>query len=278
MSEQDEQVVLHEGGSNAGKWILLLLAAIYVAASLYFLIDMRGRIDKLGKDQTASQTEIAELNKRMQSAEAEAETLGHQLGITKKELTARAQDLQRSQRAAEERLAKEQKEQISVVTGEVAGVKTDVGGVKTDVASTKSELAATKAKLDSTIGDLGLQSGLIAHTRDDLEVLKHKGDRAYYEFTLLKGAKPQPISTVSLQLKKIDTKRGKYTLNVTSDDKTIEKKDRNVNEPIQFYTGRDHMLYELVVWTLDKNKATGYVSTPKTAPVPVTASPTASNQ
>jgi len=112
----------------------------------------------------------------------------------------------------------------------------------------------------------------------DLEVLKHKGDRAYYEFTLLKGAKPQPVSTVSLQLKKVDTKRGKFTLNVTSDDKTIEKKDRNVNEPIQFYSGRDHMLYELVVWTLDKNKATGYVSTPKTAPVPVTASPTASNQ
>jgi hypothetical protein len=50
-----------------------------------------------------------------------------------------------------------------------------------------------------------------------------------------------------------------------------------VNEPIQFYTGRDHMLYELVVWTLDKNKATGYVSTPKNAPVPVTATPTGSN-
>ena len=79
-------MVLHEGGSNAGKWILLLLAAIYVAASLYFLIDMRGRIDKLGKDQTASQAEVADLTKRMQSSEAETETLGHQLGITKKDL------------------------------------------------------------------------------------------------------------------------------------------------------------------------------------------------
>ena len=41
----------------------------------------------------------------------------------------------------------------------------------------------------STIGDLGVQSGLIAHTRDDLEILKHKGDRNYYEFTLVKGEK-----------------------------------------------------------------------------------------
>jgi hypothetical protein len=277
MSDQDQVTIVQESGSNAGKWLLLLLAAIYVAGSLYFLVDMHGSVGKLVQEQAASQKQLADLTTRMQAAEAEAETLGQQVGITKKELAQRAAQLQQSQRAAEERLAKEQKEQINAVTGEVAGVKTDVGGVKTDLGQTKTELAATKAKLESTVGDLGLQSGLIARTRDDLEVLKHRGDRQYYEFTLLKGAKPQPVSTVSLQLKKADAKRGKYTLNVTSDDKTIEKKDRNVNEPIQFYTGRDHMLYELVVWTLDKNKATGYVSTPKNAPALVTASPTASN-
>ena len=150
-------------------------------------------------------------------------------------------------------------------------MKSDVGGVRTDVASTKADLDATKAKLQSTIGDLGVQSGLIAHTQGDLETLKHKGDRNYYEFTLLKGAKPQPVSTVSLQLKKADVKKGKFTMNVTADDKTIEKKDRNVAEPIQFYSGRDHLLFELVVWSVDKNKATGYLSTPKNAPLPVTA-------
>jgi septal ring factor EnvC (AmiA/AmiB activator) len=278
MSDEDQVTVVHEGGGNTAKWLLLLLAALYVAASLYFLVDLRTRATQLAQNQASAQKQIGELTTRMQSAEAEAETLGQQVGITKKELAQRAAQLQAAQRAAEERLAKEQKEQITAVSGDIAGVKTDVGGVKTDLGQTKTDLAATKAKLESTVGDLGLQSGLIARTRDDLEVLKHKGDRQYYEFTLLKGAKPQPVSTVSLQIRKIDAKRGKYTLNVTSDDKTIEKKDRNVNEPIQFYTGRDHMLYELVVWTLDKNKATGYVSTPKNAPVPVTASPTASNQ
>ncbi len=275
MSDEDQVTVVHEGGSNTGKWLLLLLAVLYVAASLYFLVDLRTRATQLAQSQASAQRQIGELTTRMQSAEAEAETLGQQVGITKKELAQRAAQLQAAQRAAEERLAKEQKEQITAVSGDIAGVKTDVGGVKTDLGQTKTDLAATKAKLESTVGDLGLQSGLIARTRDDLEVLKHKGDRQYYEFTLLKGAKPQPVSTVSLQLRKVDSKRGKFTLNVTSDDKTIEKKDRNVNEPIQFYTGRDHMLYELVVWTLDKNKATGYVSTPKNAPVPVTASPTA---
>ncbi len=126
----------------------------------------------------------------MQSAEADSETLAKQLGMTKKELADRSAALQReqvAQRASQERLAEEQKQQLTQVNGEVANVKTDVGGVKTDVASTKAELAAAEAKLQSAVGDLGVQSGLIANTRSDLEVLKHKGDRNYYEFTLVKG-------------------------------------------------------------------------------------------
>jgi multidrug efflux pump subunit AcrA (membrane-fusion protein) len=273
MPEEESPVAeVHTGPeSNAGKWILLFVAILYVAASLYFIFTLRGRIDALSKDNEGTKVQLAVLTHRMQSAEAEDETLGQQVGITKKELARRAAALQAQTQAAEARLSEQQRQQISQVSGEVAGVKTDIGGVKTDVASNKSELEATRAKLETAIGDLGVQSGLIAHTRDDLEALKHKGDRNYYEFTLLKGAHPQPISTVSLQLKKTDTKRGKFTLNVTADDKTIEKKDRNINEPIQFYTGRDRMLYELVIWSIDKKKATGYLSTPKNAPVPVTA-------
>jgi multidrug efflux pump subunit AcrA (membrane-fusion protein) len=257
--------------SNTGKWILVLVAVAFAGAVGYAQYTTHSRIDKLNQDLSASQTQVADLQKKMQTSEAQEETLASQLGMTKKDLTARAAQLQAQQKAAETRIEQEQKEQISAVNGEVAGVKTDVGAVKSDVASTQTDLAATKAKLDTTIGDLGMQSGLIAHTRDDLEILKHKGDRNYYEFTLLKGAKPQPVGTVSLQLKKADPKRGKFTLNVTSDDKTIEKKDRTVAEPIQFYSGRDHMLFELVIWTVDKNKATGYLSTPKAAPTPVTA-------
>jgi len=274
MAEEAGQAVEFESGSSGGtgKWILLLLAIIYVAGSLFFLFSLRTRLDDLAKAQTSSNQQIAELDKRMQSAEADSETLAKQLGLTKKELAQRSAELIRQQKAAEQRLSEEQKQQYSQVSGDIANVKTDVGGVKTDVASTKTELAAAEAKLQSTIGDLGVQSGLIAHTRDDLEVLKHKGDRNYYEFTLVKGAKPQAISTVTLQLRKVDPKRGKFTLNVTADDKTIEKKDRNISEPIQFYTGRDHMLYELVVWSVTKKQASGYLSTPKNAPVPVTPS------
>src|SRR6202140_855174 len=277
MSEGEKPVVYHnEPPSNIGKWILLVLAVAYVAASAFFIYDHQRKLDNVSQEEATNQKQIGDLTKRLQTAEADAETLAHQLGMTKKELARRTAELQRQQQLASARFAAQaaqQKEDVNAVAGEVGAVKTDVGGVKTDVAATKASLESTIAQLQHTIGDLGVQSGLIANTRGDLEALKHKGDRQYYEFTLLKGANPQAFSTVALQLKKTNPKRGKYTLNVTADDKTIEKKDRNQSEPVQFYTGRDHMLYELVAWSVDKNKISGYLSTPKNAPVPITATP-----
>jgi hypothetical protein len=278
MSDGAQPVYNPEPQSNVGKWILIVLAVAYVGASSFFIYDHHAKLDRAAQAQAASDKQIGDLTKRMQAAEADSETLAHQLGMTKKELATRASELQRAQQAASARIAEqaeEEKKDVSAVSGEVGNVKTDVGGVKTDVAATKASLDATIAKLQNTVGDLGVQSGLIANTRSDLEALKHRGDRQYFEFSLSKGAKPQAFSTVALQLKKTDPKRGKYTLDVTADDKTIEKRDRNQSEPVQFYTGRDHMLYELVVWSVDKNKVTGYLSTPKNAPTPITATPPA---
>src|ERR1035441_6252023 len=195
MPEGEQPTVYHpEPQSNVGKWILIALAVVYVGASAFFIYDQHGKLQKVTQDQTASDKQVADLTKRMQSAEADSETLAQQLGMTKKELATRAAELQHQQQVASARIkaqAEEEKKDVGAVSGEVGAVKTDVGGVKTDVAATKASLEATIAKLQGTIGDLGVQSGLIANTRGDLEALKHKGDRQYYEFTLLKGAKSQ---------------------------------------------------------------------------------------
>ena len=139
------------------------------------------------RTQAASQKQIADLTKRMQSAEADTETLAktrhdqERTGRTRPTSCSTSNKPPSARSAAQ---AAEEKKDVSAVAGEVGTVKTDVGGVKTDVAATKASLEATIAKLQSTIGDLGVQSGLIANTRGDLEALKHKGDRQYYEFTL----------------------------------------------------------------------------------------------
>jgi chromosome segregation ATPase len=214
MPEGEQPIIYHpEPQSNIGKWILIVLAVAYVGASAFFIYDEHTKFENLAQDQSSSQKQIADLTKRMQAAEADSETLAKQLGMTKKELATRAGVLQHEQQEAAARIAaqaEQEQKDVSAVSGEVGSVKTDVGGVKTDVAATKASLETTIAKLQGTIGDLGVQSGLIANTRTDLEALKHKGDRQYYEFTLMKGAKPQAFSTVALQLKKTDPKHGKY--------------------------------------------------------------------
>lgn len=247
--------------------VLLVVFSLYVIVSAYLLYDQSNRIAVLDKQITAQATAQTTMKAAINEAEsrqrAANEALADKLGMTEKDLQQRAGELQRQQKASEARLAKQQQEQMQTVSGQVQNVAQDVTATKSDLSATKSDLAETKAKLERTIGDLGLQSGLIARTRDDLEELRKKGDRNYFEFSLVKGQKATPVSTVSLELKKVDPKKSKFTLNVLADDKKIEKKDKNAGEPVQFYTGRDRQLYELVVFEVAKNKVSGYISTPK---------------
>jgi hypothetical protein len=271
-----EAAPVRGSGSNTARNVIIAIAALYMIVSLFFIFETRSRVSSLETtektaEENASATNAAimsRLGMTQESLKQETEQLQSKLSATQKQATQRAAQLAAQQKQAEERLRSESEQQFTAVNSAVGGVKTDLTGAKTDIASTKSDLDATKAKLDKTIGDLGVQSGLIAHTKDELEYLKHKGDRNYYEFTLKKGEKPKPVSTVSLQLKKVDPKKGKFTMNVLADDRTIEKKDRNMMEPIQFYTGRDRNLYELIIFQTAKNTVSGYISAPKTAPVP----------
>ena len=189
---------------GASKAVLLVVAGLYILASLYLMINMKGRIDTLEAGQATAVAQQEKLNQRITSNEADQKatsaTLAEKMGITEKELEARTAELRQQQRASVARLQKEQKEQMSAVTGQVEGVKSEVGTVKTDVASTRTELEATKQKLERTIGDLGLQSGLIAPTREEVDERRRKGERNYLEFTLVRGKSPTPVGTISLKL------------------------------------------------------------------------------
>jgi hypothetical protein len=275
----DETPVVAEQRSFSGLFLgLLALAVILAIAGLGWTYYLSGRLTHAEAQLSQAQQQNDKLASALDETNARlkvtTDTLGHSLGLTQKQLEVKAQQLMARQQADATRFESEQKETqkaVSSVSSDVSSVKTDVGGVKTDLSSTQTELKTAESQLQSMKGDLGVQSGLIATNHSELEILKHKGDRNYYEFTLTKNQK-KPVSTVSLELKKADIKHSRYTLNVYADDKKIEKKDRGLNEPVQFYTGKDNLLYELVVNSMDKNEVKGYISTPKNAPVPVSTS------
>jgi len=270
MSEEVESVPSTQPHSGA------LLGAIGVA----LLAGLGGLIWSftLNSRLSTQQTELAEakqanvkLEARLRETDARLEVatdeLKTSLGLTQKQLDSRAQEItarEERNEANSQKLASAEKQTAQQVTA----VSSAVTDVKTDVAKTQSDLASAVAQLTSMKGDLSGHSSLIARNHDELELLKHKGDRNFYEFTLTKGQR-KPVGTVSLELKKADSKRSKFTLVVYSDDKEYEKKDRNLNEPLQFYSGKDPVLFEIVVNSVSaKNTVTGYLSTPKGSPAP----------
>jgi hypothetical protein len=258
---------LSQTRAGAMKMVLPVIVGAFLAALMFVLYDMHGSIAKIETAQAANAATLKQMGERLDNEDATVRAatsaLAEKMGVTEDRARARIGQLRREQQATAVRLKQEQEQQLEGVRGEQKAQKEQIDGVRTDVAGTRTDLEATKAKLDKTIGDLGVQSGLIAHTRDDLEQLKRRGDRNYYEFTLAKGKQPTRVATVSMQLKKTNPKRGKFTLNVTADDWTIEKKDRTLFEPMQFYTGRDRQLYEVVVMSVGSNAVKGYLSTPK---------------
>ena len=156
------------------------------------------------------------------------------------------------------------KQSASAANARIADVSTDVGGVKTNLTATQAELQKTIASLKSTQGDLGVQSGLIATNGNELAALKLRGERIYTDIKLGKEKKPHKFGDITLLLKATDPKKNKYTVDVMVDDKTTEKKDKSINEPVQFYTAKGgHLPYELVINSVNKNEIVGYLSTPK---------------
>jgi septal ring factor EnvC (AmiA/AmiB activator) len=261
----------NEPGSTIVRNIILGMVGVYIVASAIFLVLAFNRIEDLQQKQAKAEEQMQGMKLKVDDSTTQTRSsinaLAQKMGVTRQELAKRADALQRQEKDIASRVEageEQTKQQFGAVSGEVTGVKTDVGKVKDDMAATQADLAATKAKLENAVGDLNKQSELIATTHDQLEVLKHKGDRNYFEFTLIKGKDPTHVATVGLQLKNVDPKKSQFTLYVMADDKRIEKKDRTINEPLQFYTGRDHNLFEVVVNTMDKKTVTGYLVTPKT--------------
>ena len=234
------------------------------------LTNQQKEIDAAKDQNKKLAADLRETDARLKVANEE---LGQSLGLTQKQMDARAQEILRREQADNQRLENAEKQTAQAVNGlstDVSGVKTDVGGVKTDLSKTQSDLATTNSQLQSVRGDLDGHSTLIARNHDELELLKHRSDRNYYEFSLTKGQK-KAVGTVSLQLTKADPKKYTYSLMVVSDDKPVPKNYKGVDEPLQFYSGKDPQLFEVVVNTINsKNQVSGYLSAPKSSPVPPT--------
>jgi chromosome segregation ATPase len=282
---------------SSGPKIPILFGAVValVGASLYQFYEVRQVRAELESTRDALMDQIAKVHEtttvssktnrqsvdslktQMDEARRQASILAGQAKIDASkhadELAAKLEKAQQDQAAK----VAETAAAVSSVTGEVSRVKDDanttktrVGEVSTDLANVKTDAAATKAELEKTIsdlkstkGDLGVQSGLIATNGKELAALRALGERNYTEFRLTKEKTPRKVGEVQIRLKAADMKKNRYTIELIADDKLVEKKDKTINEPVQFMLSRATQPFEIVVNEVKKDMIAGYISSPK---------------
>jgi F0F1-type ATP synthase membrane subunit b/b' len=271
------------GGWKIGVLFVAVLALIGACVYLYMQLDktkqdlvktndmLQTRIDKLEEASSvttrSNRKTVDELREQLERARRQASAL---VGEAKQEALKKVDDTRVQLEAAQEQNKQQLKSDISQVREQtdtantkISQVGNDVTAVKTDLTSTKSELEKTVAELKRATGELDGHSVMIATNGKELAALRALGERNFVEFTVHKSKQPQKVADVSILLKNADPKKNRYTIELTADDKTTEKRDRTANEPVQFMTSKAKQPYELIVNDVKKDTIAGYLSVPK---------------
>ncbi len=282
MSEFQETNIQSTAGTP--RWVGLAIAALGVVSLVGLGVGI-GALNQARSVEQSTQASLKQQNdalgQRLARSDDQNQQLQSDLKVVTDKLNVTQEELVNARKQSKVAIASYDKK----LTGLASNVNTqlatkantdDVNKLNGDVSGVKNDLDVTKAKLDRSMGDMNVMSGLIARNHDDLEELRRRGDRNYFEFTLTKAKTPQRVGPVQMSLNRTDSKKSKYTMTVLADDKSIEKKDKTAGEPVQFYVkGTAHMSpYEIVVFEVGKNQITGYLSTPKSTAAATAASNT----
>jgi hypothetical protein len=284
MSMSEFQETNIHSSTATPRWVGLAVGALGVASLLGIGIGVSALNQAKSVEQTTQASMKQQndaLTQRLSKSDEQNQQLQSDLKVVTDKLNVTQDELVNARKQSKMAVATYNKKLTGLETNVNTQLATkasteDVTKLNGDVSGVKNELDATNQKLDRATGDMGVMSGLIARNHDDVEELKRKGDRNYFEFTIQKSKAAQRVGPVQITLSKVDAKRSKYTMTVLADDKSIEKKDKTAGEPVQFYvkgTAR-YAPYELVVFDVGKNQVSGYLSTPKSAGAATSASNT----
>ncbi|MCW5976885.1 MAG: hypothetical protein KIT09_02350 [Bryobacteraceae bacterium] len=276
MEEQTQmQTEKTRSGGHAALWILvlaLIAGNIYAVWQIGQTKDQVAKLDESLQARFTSMTaqtsawnsradeRVAELQRQLDDARAQASTAA---GRAKTQAERRAEQLVKELSEEYRKQSTQFSDELGQVRQNATATDEKVNSVAGDVTQTRSDLEAAIGDLKSVRGDLGVQSGLIATNAKELAALRELGERHYFEFDISKKGDPQRVGNVSLVLRKTFPKQGKFTMDVVADDRTVQKKDRTINEPIQFYAGGYRTPYEIVVNDVKKDRIVGYLSAPK---------------
>jgi chromosome segregation ATPase len=242
-------------------WLVVLLM-IMVGGIGYLVYATQTHYTELTEELRDVNNQLAMLDARSSQLEDTSAAMQGKLDVTSSKLGLTQRDLRRARSLAEQN-REQQRADAAKLENDLQATRTEVATVQGSVEETQQTVEETMSQLERTMGDLGIQSGLVASNKEELEALKQRGKRNYFDFELNKSKRYTRVGEISLRLNKSDQKRQKYTVTVLANDKKIEKKDKTLLEPVQFYQQGTRNLLEVVVFEISKNRVAGYLSAPK---------------
>ena len=256
------------GASNIYQYVQLDHVKTQTSGDVKKMADtLNAQVEQMRIESSAEVKQSRQKEAELQTRLADERRAAHDaVGQAKLDAQRQVESLQskvNAEREIQQKAIADVKQSADTANTQVAAVTTDVGAVKTDLGNTKSQLDSTIANLKHAQGDLDSHSSLIATNSTELKALRELGERNYAEFTITKGKQFTRVADIMVELKRADPKRHKFTIAITADDATVDKKDRNINEPIQFYTKKARQPYEIVVNDVRKDTIVGYLATPK---------------
>jgi outer membrane murein-binding lipoprotein Lpp len=131
-----------------------------------------------------------------------------------------------------------------------------------DLAATHEEWEATVNRLGNVVGQLDTQQSQLEQNQNAVKQLLGITRRMGIPFSLKKQSEFQRVGPISLKLSSTDVADQRYTLRLVVDDKSVELKDRALNEVIEFYTERSQFPVELVVSQIERGQVAGMLAVP----------------
>jgi len=271
----DEIMSASEGRRSAPVWMIAAVGVLGVVA-LVGLVEAHNASTQTTEVQQAfdnkvkgMQTDFSGQIAQLQQHESQVDTanagLQSDLSVVTKHLRLTQSDLKKAREEAENIRTEDQQKLADMdgavktelatkaTTDDVKGVDGKVEGVRTDLSTTQSDLKMARSELGT----------LIARNHEDVDQLRHLGERDYVEFTIDAKNKPQKVGAFMVELKGTNPNKKRFNISLIVDDARIDKKNLPINEPIFFHQGSDRRPLELVVNSVAKDKITGYISVPK---------------
>src|SRR5580704_9536088 len=248
MSDFQEPIYQTGGHTQAGapRWVGLAVAVLGGVSVLGLGVGLSA-LNHVNNIQQSTEAAVKQSTEALSQRLAKDDEINQQLQSDLKVVTDKL-NLTQTQLVAARKQTKATTDDVNKLNGDVNGVKSDLDATKNSIQMARSEMGT-----------------LIARNHDEIDQLRRMGQRDYFEFTVTRKAGAERVGSIQVELKDTNTKKNQYSINVLADDKSFEKKNRSVNEPIFFYTGGSRAALELVVNKVSKTTASGYLSVPKSA-------------